>query len=139
MAAANVLVPAMKKRLRAPMILALACVVLFAGILSLALTHSVILFMFAGAAFGLSNGVCSPLLYAMAVEDLPAWRRGVGGSTLFVMLDLGMGGGAFVWGLMIKYAGGYNVMYICAAATQILAAILSFVLPRKRGGIRPNR
>jgi len=134
MAAANFLTPVFERRLGSRMSLIVAFVIFVAGLLVMGLSYGLAPFLFGGAAFGLAQGFCSPLLYGLAMEGLPVERRGTGSSTFFVMLDLGIGAGTFLWGMIIDGVG-YEVMFVCCAVVQSVAVVLTLVL---FGGVNSN-
>lgn len=80
---------------------------------ALAVSRSFTLAGFAAAGFlyGLSFGFCMPSLQALAVRDVPLQKRGAATGTFFSALDLGIGLGAVIWGLVVEHTG-YEVMYL---------------------------
>lgn len=79
-------------------------------------------FLVTGAAYGYVQGIASPVLCSLVMEGLPADRRGAGSSTLYMMLDIGVGIGSFIWGIVIKLSG-YTAVY-CGAGLCAVAAIV---------------
>jgi len=96
-------------------------------------TDSQALFLMAGLAYGMVQGLVFPVLNTLAVEQLPFDRRGVGAGTLFVAMDVGVGFGSFVWGWLIDLAG-FAATVTAAAALSCLSipAALLFFGRRKR-------
>ena len=81
-------------------------------------------YLIGGAAYGFIQGICMPVLYYLAVHKMPVHRRGVAGGTVYCLLDLGVGAGSFLWGVVIG-AFGFTATFLSAAALLVLAAALS--------------
>ncbi len=102
------------------------CGILYA---SMSLIHSPVTYMLGGIAAGYIQGICMPVLYYLAVKDMPVLRRGVAGGTIYCMLDVGMGLGTWLWGVVIELSS-FTVMYLLAAAIFLVAAVLTIVFYR---------
>ncbi len=96
--------------------------------LCLAVTHSFSMLLLAGVLYGISVGAM-PVMQSATVEHLPPERRGAGTSTLFLAMDLSMGLGPVLWGVVIDnlsftaaYLGG---TVLVAAAGGVLVAVFS--------------
>lgn len=90
-------------------------------------------FLVAAVIFGLGFGAVHPALQALAVAGVPYSRRGAANATFLSALDIGMGGGAALFGLVaqgIGYAGMYQV-----AAVGPLAGIGAYWLGRRVFGV----
>lgn len=83
-----------------------------------------------GVVYGFLQGVCLPVFSALAVKDMPAERRGVAGGTVYCMLDLGMGIGTAMWGVVIG-AFGFTVCFLSASAVLLAAVLLTYLFYRK--------
>ncbi len=94
------------------------------GFALMALVHTEITFYLGGFAFGFIQGILSPVLYALAVEKVPLHRRGASGGTIFFTLDLGIGFGSFLWGIVIEI-GGFTSTFITVSIIFAVAAIFS--------------
>lgn len=81
---------------------------------------------------GLGMGVLTPSLQTMAVNLVPAERRGAANGTLFSAFDLGIGFGSSALGALAQSSGSYGTMYLAAAGAVLLAALLflGLVMPR---------
>jgi predicted MFS family arabinose efflux permease len=83
---------------------------------------------------GLGQGVATPSLQTMAVNLVPAERRGAANGTLFSAFDMGIGFGSYALGALGQSSGSYGTMYFAAAGAVLIAALLffGFVMPRYR-------
>ena len=99
-------------------------------------TLSFILFEFVGAdwtflipatLFGAALGMTLPVFNAIAVKDVAHHRRGAASATFMLFIDIGIGFGASIWGIVLDLSGkNYSVMFYGAAACQILTLVLAF-------------
>jgi MFS family permease len=102
-----------------------------AGLFCLGLSNSLLLFFVAGGTYGIFHGVSNPVLYSITMEGLPVKRRGAASCTFYVMLDIGVGIGSMLWGIVID-AWGYGAMFILSGLVQVAAAILAVLLFGKK-------
>jgi MFS family permease len=102
------------------------------GFVAMAEIHSMATYLLGGTVYGFLQGICMPVLYSLAVDKMPANRRGVAGGTVYCMLDLGVGAGSYIWGVVIGI-GGFAVTFDAAAAVLVAAIVLTFVFyPRSK-------
>ena len=96
------------------------------------LLPSYLTYCFGGIACGYIQGICMPVLYYLGVKDMPSNRRGVSGGTVYFMLDLGVGIGSWLWGILID-AAGFSATYTAAGILFLTGAVCSllFYLRRK--------
>ncbi|ART21591.1 MFS transporter [Corynebacterium striatum] len=85
----------------------------------------------AGALVGLGYGSIMPAAQAVAVRLVAPHEMGAGISTLFLLLDIGIGFGPVVLGMLIS-ALGYSAMYWVLAATVALATVLYYFVHGRR-------
>ena len=97
-----------------------------AMLIVMAFSGSEVVFLLTAVAYGYLQGIASPVLCSLVMEELPADRRGAGSSTLYMMLDIGIGIGSFVWGVVIDGAG-YTALYCGAGIIVALAFVLTLV------------
>lgn len=97
-----------------------------AGLALMALVPNFGTYLLGGATYGYMQGVCMPVFAFLAVDGMPVHRRGVSGGTVYCMLDLGVGIGTYLWGVIIG-AAGFTATFLCAAAVLIIGLILSFI------------
>lgn len=102
---------------------------LVAAMLILAASHSLWMFLSAGACYGLGFGSVQPSMQALAVRNTEPNRRGAVNSTFFSAFDLGIGGGAMLWGLLVQVTG-YSLMYAIASISGIIALIIYIIMGR---------
>jgi len=100
----------------------------------LALWQAMAGFLSAAFVMGVAMGSITPSLQAMAVNLVPATRRGAASSSLFLAFDLGVGIGAYLLGALARVTGDYAVVYLVSAGVLLLPALLFFVvvMPRYR-------
>ncbi|MGI5971020.1 MAG: MFS transporter [Oscillospiraceae bacterium] len=128
---ANVLSSRIYERFGAVKTLVTSFAIFVVTFLALGLIDNAAVYFAAGALYGFVQGVCTPVLYSLAVSKLPVDRRGAGGSTFFMMLDLSVGLGSLICGLLIK-SFGYTVMFCFAALVQFVAILLSIAFYKKK-------
>ena len=124
MAAGNLTSDFFQRKLGAMWTLTVSFVLCAAGLAAMALFRCMATYLIGGAAYGFIQGICMPVLYYLAVHKMPVHRRGVAGGTVYCLLDLGVGAGSFLWGVVIG-AFGFTVTFLSAAALLVLAAALS--------------
>ncbi len=100
---------------------------------SMALIPTYATYLLAGLGYGFLQGVCLPVFSYLAVDGMPVHRRGVAGGTVYCMLDLGVGIGTYLWGVVID-AVGFRSTFLTAAGMLLVAMLLSllFYLPKKQ-------
>lgn len=87
-------------------------------------------YLVGGVVYGFLQGVCLPVFSGLAVKDMPTERRGVAGGTVYCMLDLGMGIGTALWGVVIG-AFGFTVCFLSASLVLLAAVVLTYLFYRK--------
>ena len=107
-----------------PRLVIIICLsLLIIGYPLLALWHSVWGFYLAALILGFGNGVVWPTFQAMINNIVPANRRGAANSTLFIAMDLGMGLGMMIAGLVSqKYS--ISAAFLCCAVYCTLGLVL---------------
>ena len=88
-----------------------------------------------GIFFGISMGFSFPLLNSMSIKNTPPERWGAANAMFYLANDLGVGVGAFAWGVLIDAAGFFPAMIggVVAFALSYLVALAIF--PRKTDSI----
>ncbi len=124
MAAGNLTSDFFQRKLGAMWTLTASFVLCAAGLAAMALVHSMATYLIGGAAYGFIQGICMPVLYYLAVHKMPVHRRGVAGGTVYCLLDLGVGAGSFLWGVVIGRFG-FTATFLSAAAMLLFAALLT--------------
>jgi predicted MFS family arabinose efflux permease len=89
-------------------------------------------YLVAAGLLGLGFGTIGPTLFAMAVNLVPADRRGAANATVGTAIDVGIGGGSNIFGAVAQATGSYPAMFLAAGASMLLPALLFafLVLPR---------
>ncbi len=126
MAAGNLASDWFQHKLGARWTLVFAFTVCGVGLTSTALWHNMTTYLIGGTAYGFIQGICMPVLYYLAVHKMPVHRRGVAGGTVYCMLDLGIGVGSYVWGVVIELAG-FTATFLSAAGALLLGAVLTLL------------
>ncbi len=106
-----------------------------AGLVVLALAQGVLAFIGAAVLYGLGFAALQPALMAMVVDRAPPGRRGAAMGTYSTAMDLGIGGGSFLWGLVAQWAG-YSAMYF-AAAGVVGMSLVAFLAGVRGRATRP--
>lgn len=97
------------------------------GLAVLATATTNVVLVVAGGLMGLGFGTLMSTLQVISVGRVPRQRMGVAISTHFFMVDLGMGVGPVVLGLLFARAG-FSTMYAALAVVVLLAAALYHVV-----------
>ena len=87
----------------------------------------------AGALVGLGYGSIMPAAQAVAVRLVAPHEMGAGISTLFLLLDIGIGFGPVVLGILISSLG-YSAMYWLLAITVVIAGVLYYFVHGRHAG-----
>ena len=84
-------------------------------------------FLAAAVVFGLGMGAITSSTLAMAVNWVPIERRGAATAMVLSAMDLGIGAGGSLLGLVAQATGSYATMYIVGAAATCVP-LLAFAL-----------
>lgn len=95
---------------------------LFLSLVILAFAASLSAFLIAGVLYGLGYGSTQPTLNAIMVKLCPVERRGAANATFFSTMDIGIGLGAVMWGVVSQKAG-FSCVYLASAVCVMLAFI----------------
>lgn len=115
---------------------------LITSFLLLALWQTPIGFLTSAAVMGIGFGLVWPCLMAMNINMVPPHRRGVANSTYFSSLDLGIGTGSVILGIIANNSS-LSTMYLVCAFIVIVPAILFFSYTGKKylnavSGLKPE-
>ncbi len=99
------------------------------GLSLLSVAGSLGLFLLAALLYGLSFALVQPSLMALTIDRAEPSRRGAAMGTFSMAMDLGIGGGAFLWGFVAQGAG-FPAIYQLAAITTLVALVV-FLLGRR--------
>ena len=106
---------------------------LAAGLLVLSVTHSSWVLLVAGALVGLGYGTFMSNGQAVCLKTCEPHRIGIALSTYFVGLDLGLGVGPYVFGVLRDHIS-FQQMYLVAAVLPVACAIVYALFYKKDDG-----
>lgn len=89
----------------------------------LAYANNIGLFIAAAAAYGIGFGSVQPTLNAIMIKLCPVHRRGVGNATFFSAMDIGIGVGAVLWGVVSELVG-FTFVFLGSAFCIILSILV---------------
>lgn len=101
------------------------------GLILIAQAHSSFILLLAAAFVGLGYGSFSPFGQAIAIRSSGIERLGVATSTFFGFLDMGIGFGPFIMGLLVPLLGYRKLYYVSAAFTLFIVFIYYFTHGKK--------
>ena len=87
--------------------------------------------LLAGALIGLGFGGLNPSFQTLAVLAAPTHKKGLATSTYFLSLDIGIGVGSFVLGMVVNFTN-YRTMYLVCAVIAALIALSFYGINSKR-------
>lgn len=99
----------------------------FTAFFLLAFAHSLPVVLIAGTLFGLGSGANFPVINIIVIKLCPVKRRGAANATLFSAMDIGIGLGALLWGIVSEKAG-FMAVYLAAAAVLVIALLAFFLV-----------
>lgn len=99
----------------------------------LALTHSEAVFLLCGALYGFFSGALIPGLNSLAAQSGPIERRGAVMGTYYVFMDIGIGAGGMLWGLLAEFLG-YGAAFITGGLCLLASAVLAYAFLRQKSG-----
>lgn len=102
-----------------------------AAFLLIAFASNIWMIWLAAALYGLGYGTIYPLLNAMAILKAPPSRRGTAMATFLTAMDVGIGFGASMWGLLVDWVG-MGVLFPLCALCCVLAYVLYWLLLRSK-------
>ena len=109
-----------------------AFVILVVGMLVLSQSQSPTGLLAAGLIIGLGFGALNPSFQAMAVKDCSDQRKGLATATYLLFLDVGIGLGSYVLGVVALYTN-YHTMYLLSSAVMIGNIFVYYLLCHKDG------
>ncbi|BAC13153.1 antibiotic resistance protein (antibiotic efflux protein) [Oceanobacillus iheyensis HTE831] len=110
--------------LKGPRFVLLPCLMIFSvGLIALSITNSSWMLLLAAGLIGLGYGSILPGFQTIAIQLSPDSRSSHATSTFFILYDLGIAIGSFVWGLIVSEIGFSN-LYLVAAAIVVIALFL---------------
>jgi predicted MFS family arabinose efflux permease len=124
---------------KGPRGIVLVCLfITFLGTWVLSLAHSNLLIAIAGALFGVGFGSLIPTLQSWTLSTTPANRRGVANGMFFSSIDLGIGLGGLVFGILAQYLE-LGILFQISSVFLLVAIILTVLEGRKNRQITPQK
>lgn len=108
-----------------------AFLVFCGGMVILSQAHNGAVLLVAAAMLGFGVGVVQSCGLAIAVQCGPVERLSLINSTFYMMLDIGVGIGPMVLGLIIPYSG-YRGMYLVMAGVALLCLVLYYIIWKRK-------
>ncbi len=106
---------------------------LLAGWLGFATSTDSVVALVASTLLGLGFGTAGTVFMAMAIDLVEPHRRGAANATFFSAYDVGIGGGAVVFGALVTVAEVQQVYWSAAVCTVLAAVVLlTLALPHFR-------
>ncbi len=95
------------------------------------------LFWLSAALFGISLGINLPVFNALAIQSASPQRRGAASATFYLFVDVGVGVGGGIWGVLLDLTDrNYDLMFGGSALCLILAMLVSIVIYRN---VKPKK
>jgi len=109
---------------KGPKFVILPCLLLFsAGLLFISITSTAWMLLLSAAIIGLGYGTLLPSFQTMAIQSAPITRSGHSTATFFMLYDIGIAVGSFLWGLVAAGAG-YQTLYTTSAIVVLVVMVL---------------
>lgn len=103
-----------------------AIVCLAFGFLLLSMTESALIFLLAALFVGLGWGTIFPSSQTIAFQVAPAARAGVANATFLFIMDIGIGLGSYIFGLIGAGVGYDSLYFYCALITLFVIVLYYF-------------
>jgi MFS family permease len=100
---------------------------LLISMVTLAYATSLLVVLISALFFGFGFGSAYPLANAIVIKLCSEKRRGAANSTLLASMDIGIGLGAFLWGLVLELSN-YTTIYMGAALCALLSILVYVTL-----------
>jgi MFS family permease len=101
--------------------------VMILGLVILAFADSLMLFLAVGIIYGFGFSAAQPTLNVVMLRMCPEERRGAANATFFSAMDIGIGIGAVIWGIVSQKLG-FSYVFLGSAACIILSLTLYVIL-----------
>jgi len=111
-----------------------AFIVFAAGMVVLSQARSGSVMLLAAAILGVGLGTIQPSGLAMAVQKAPDDHLSLANSTYFTLIDIGVGVGPLIMGLIVPFVG-YRGLYLCMAPVVLVAFVCYLVVARRSSSI----
>ena len=104
------------------------------SMITLSLATDMVLLIVTAVLYGAAFALVTPALMALVVDVTTPANRGSAVATYSAAMDVGIGGGALLWGVVIQQFG-YIPMYQAAAVVPVIGIVAYFLVVR--GKMRP--
>ncbi len=111
--------------------LVLGCIFAIASFLSISISRSLTPILFIGLIYGMAFGLLQTILNSTAIIATPKSRRGAANATFYMAMDMGVGIGAAMWGVVADMLGIVSI-YVGAAAFIGVDLMMYFLFFRRR-------
>lgn len=112
-------------------IISVGLLFLAASMVTLYFSDVLYLFLLAAILNGLGSGVLFPVFNSLVVGFCPIDRKGAANATYYVGIDIGIGGGSVIGGV-ISQRSGYASLYILSAVCVAVAWLVYYFTIRKQ-------
>lgn len=102
-------------------------VILAVGFIILSKADTSFMFLLSGALIGLGFGNMQSCAQAIAIKVTPPERIGLATSTFFIFLDIGLGFGPYILGVIIPMTG-YEWLYFILGIVSLAALVLYYFI-----------
>jgi MFS family permease len=103
------------------------------GLVVLSTATTLTAFLAVAVLYGLAFAAAQPAMMALVVDRAAPNRRGAAMGTFSMAMDLGIGLGSIVWGVVAQ-AAGYQAMYLAASVVALVALVVFVVGWRGQAG-----
>ncbi|MGI6707382.1 MAG: MFS transporter [Clostridia bacterium] len=100
-------------------------IVMIVSMLLLAWANSMPVFLFTAALYGFSYGIVQPVLNTLVFKLAPEDRKGAANATFYCAMDLGIGGGSILWGIVAE-ALGFSYIFVFSALCVLIGLVAYF-------------
>lgn len=104
--------------------------IIFMLFLTLAFAYSLPVVLLAAVFYGVGYGTVQPIMNTIVIKLSPPERRGAANATYYATMDIGIGIGSLVWG-MVSQKVGFTVVFLSCAFCIILAVLAYYLILHK--------
>lgn len=108
-----------------------ALIIFAVGMLLFSQATNSLIFLVAAGLIGIGNGNMNSIAQALAVKSTEPHRYGLATSTYFIFLDLGLGVGPYLLGLIEPHTT-YRTLFLAMVPVILLALVLYYFLVHKK-------
>lgn len=112
-------------------VLAPSLAALFLSMVILAFADSLAVVLVAAVFFGIGFGTSYPISNAIVIKLCPENRRGAATSTILASMDLGIGSGALIWGVVLE-AADFITVYLASSLCAVISILVYLFFVHKK-------